>query len=392
MEKKAKEAWFKPDYPAAIKHYEDARQELGKAKDFLQGLRSFPIKGLAEATETRAKEVEQQMAVMALHQEKARGAILLSEGRKYMRLGGVALVKAQKDSSSLAEAQKNFIRAATAFQSAKKHIGKEADEDWKAAQAASIRLEKLLQPLELDLAKAKNLEGWSMVKTQWRIHSADSTWLQGAEVPSATLTSPSTPFPADFDLTVDFSIVDRDGKIRNSFWTTYPDPLLIVLAGKNADSEDLVIGLGKDMAIKFDNLARIKVGKKSYSYLPGRDDPPITLRLVRYQGTGTLTVRDKEIASFPLTNDFHHITFKVANGKNRKGEWNAFAAIFKVSLKAYLKKTGKSDEQSHRPRHDPGHTAELESRHPKPYQGSPRRARESARMPGRFLDPSWSRF
>jgi hypothetical protein len=330
---KAQQAWNKKDFPLAVKENGDSQLELAKAKDFLQGLKSFPIKELSKEIEKKEKELDEEYSSLDLVRRKAEGLILLEQGKDYLKDGHLLLTQAKRDSFRLLEAQEVFKNALKKIEAAAKCPGIDVKEELKKAQIASDQVAKLIRPINLDFTKSADLKGWAFPKDQW---SHLEGRLQSAKVATSNLSFPGIEFPADFVLTMEISIV-KGGKFRNDYWKSVNDFLTVRLGGN--DSPELVISLGKDPNVKFQDLAQITLGKKSYS-LPSVDKASsVTVQLVRKNGTAALIVQERTIGdSFSLDGQLNQLSIAVNNGKGVNGEFNAFLGIFRVNLEARIAK------------------------------------------------------
>jgi hypothetical protein len=330
----AEEALTKTDYPLALQEFEAALQELGKAEDSLHALKLFPLKGRSEEIEERRKETSQELAWLKSVKQKTRGLDFLQRGRDSMKQGDAHLILAKKKSVHLRKAEHAFSTALEQFGAAKDFPGTDADADLASARKARDHVAKLMQPFLLDFRNPKVLEGWSFPKEEWTLRTANPrARFQSGNVLATTLTSPLVEFPADFDLKVEFGMVNDIGTPRNGSWMFHPDFVVLTLVAKDKNSPALTISFGNDTNLKFQQLAHVAVGKKSYS-LPGQDEPSLRVRLIRRQGTATLSIANKQIASFPLEKEYHQFSFRVNNERLTR---KTFAAIYNASLKIYEK-------------------------------------------------------
>jgi hypothetical protein len=327
-------AMAKEDYALAARQYQSAETELSKAKALVKAVDASPLKGLRESLDEQAKEVDTASASLELNKDKGTGLARLQEGRELLKQAKLELAKSKEASVHLLNAQTVLVNATSALEAAQKCPGIDAKIELKNAREASRRVAKLVQPIDDDSESPKAFAAWTFAKNQWVLHrQAPRTWVQSVRTPTGTIASPTVEFPVDFELTIEVSIVDKEGQPQNGGWKYLDDFLTIRLVGQDTYSPDLVMVLGKDPAIKFQDLSRVLVGKKSYSFSSGKD--LVRLRLVRHQGNATLTIGERAIAFFPLGSDFHQLSFSVINGQNVRNELTAFAAIFKVNVRAF---------------------------------------------------------
>jgi hypothetical protein len=319
-------------HAAAAALLEKAQRELLKADDFLDGLRAYPPEGQLADVRAKASELKTELASIEAPRQQSKGLAHLRTGSELMKEGEAELVLAKKQSSHLQDVRRAYVKALEEFTAAAKCQGVEASEQIVLARKAIDRVAKLLQPIDLEFKNEQELTGWKWVKDQW--HFQPKAALQSASVATSILTSPQIDCPVDFELFADFSMVDDQGIVKNDQWHRLKDFVNLRLLSTDGKAKDLVIGFGKDPGFELAALSSITIGKKSYTFPSLEGSATLQARLVRRQGTATLTVNLKEIASFPLTFDMNRVAFRVVNAKGPSNEFNRRCALYRLSLRA----------------------------------------------------------
>jgi hypothetical protein len=331
---KARESMQKDEFALAVAEFQGSREALAQARDFVQAIRSFATKDDAAAIEKQEQALRDRIVAIESMSKKATSLDLLRQGEAHMKEGRAELTLAKKESSHLRTAEKAFADARTKFDAARLLLEPEAEDRFKKAEQAVIEVAKLIKPFELDFKKDRNLAGWTYAKEQWVLRSGSGeTWLQSTNAATAILSSPQTDFPADFDLVLQFAMVDAEGQPRNQFWKFYPNFLAISVKPKGKETLPLSIALGKDQSAKFQDVACVSLANKSFSFLADKQQTRVILGLSRRQGTAMLRIGQNEISSIALPDDFHQVTVQVNNAKDGGPQRTSFVAIYRMSMK-----------------------------------------------------------
>ncbi len=143
--------------------------------------------------------------------------------------------------------------------------------------------------------------------------------------------SASSVWPVEFELVIEFALVDTRGKINNTLWPYFADPLTLGL--DQADGGSTKIVLGADDSVKVQRLARLRVNKKDYT-VGGKDLAAEPIRLVVQPKKGVVDFRidQRKICSLPIANEFRGVTLHIDNpDKELLGQrWSV--AIFRLDV------------------------------------------------------------
>ncbi len=240
----------------AVDHYDRALLRLEEAQAMLADVRKITRDKTSTAAEVRAIIVQ----VEQLQQGKRRiGSLsLLAKGNRELDLARGAMKEATADPTLIPGALASLETAQKCFREAealKEPVAAKLD----AVDKLRQRLERVVHPVTLELGKELPRSDWRYEKNQWAMkETADGKqWLEAPPGETAVLESAAADWPAEFELELEFALLDARGKVNNGFWSSKPDPLTLTLhhAGGNKTS----IALGNDPTSKQQSLARLQV-------------------------------------------------------------------------------------------------------------------------------------
>jgi tetratricopeptide (TPR) repeat protein len=300
-------------YPEALAQYEKALDLMQQAKSGLGDLRR--IDGDAAVDPTEAKDVDLQLGVLRQAGSKVKSRALLADGTKGLDLAKLAMQQAAADPTLVDPALKALDAALKLLRDAEALEGKVAADPIREAEALKGHLTRLLHPVALDLTADPAAPEWFLKRDQWtRKTGGDGTrWLQAVPLEAVQMRSASSVWPVDFELVIEFALVDARGKINNTLWPYYADPVTLGLDQAGGGSTKIV--LGADDSVKGQRLARLRVNKKEYT-VGGKDlvsAEPIRLVVQRKKGVVDVRMDQRKICSLPIANEFRGVTLHIDN-------------------------------------------------------------------------------
>jgi hypothetical protein len=316
--------------------YAETRDRLRRAQDTLEVQRRLDGKAeaLLAAMKGKATDIEEAG-------RNARAARLRADGRRELDGVRAALKTAMDDPATVRPAQQSVRAAQKSFTEANDlHPDDQADptED---ANKLWQELDRFLRPITLEpQAGMKRLpsDQWEKYAWQeWALRPVERGHCLRAEAALGTLQSTSCPWPVEFVLNMEFSVVDGSGRIRNSLFNTNPNPLAVILLGDRG--ENIRIAVGWDARAKtLGDEARVFFGTgPSYRFNLERNaglSQPIrlTLRAAKGQKGSTLrlTVNDQFIGSVSATGRFRKLRLVATRPKTGVEPW--FVAIHRLDV------------------------------------------------------------
>jgi hypothetical protein len=332
-QERAEQAARTKDYATAVEEFTHGLQDLDKAMSFLKGFAL--LDGPKEAESTR-KEIAADITALDLGRKKARGQASMQRARGLIAGAHEDLTLARKEGPRLLSARQKLRDALESLEEAKQLPGTAPDPVIEQTRNDLAKVAKLMRPLHVDINEGRALDGWAYNKEQLVFRTSETrTWAQAAGTASASLASPVTEFPVDFELAIEFSLLDRFGKLSNTSWRNFQDLLVITLLAKEKGAPDLVIKLGKERQRK---LAEISMGENTHhlGHLADSNNPVSSLRLVRHRGRLVLLVDGKAMASSIAENDFKQVVITLTNG-GRTQVIDVFPILFQVTLALHVK-------------------------------------------------------
>jgi hypothetical protein len=341
-------------YPAAIRRFTEVLEELKTTRRFVTDAAS--LANLPEL-ERDKQQLAAESAAVDRERKASQGQLYLQEARKLVNAGHADEVARWQGGQKLFEAQIKYRQALAKLQEAAKCPGTEKDPLFEQTRKALDEVARLIQPLDLKLKTGKLPADWDFDKKSWKVHTLGSqTWLQVAQTQkSGSLESPEVEFPTDFELALDFGLLDREGAPNNYRWKTCEDLLTVLLIARESSSPNLVIRLGKDPASTkpwYYDVPVLKIGDQGYEVgrLGRSKHRVIAFRLLRQKGNLRVLLDGEEVAALPVEKyfkkaapgDFKQLFIQVKNGFGSVPhdgklfrEMVAYPVLYRVSLTLY---------------------------------------------------------
>lgn len=274
--------------------YGDARAKYDAAKELYDRARGTldPLKALGadeKETNAAATALDQRLAGLQKSSRDTRGLELLDKGGKTLTKANLALIGWRRAPGTLMPAIDELDAALKQFEEAGKLGRAEAADRAGETRRLRARMLHCLRPVTLDPARGAVKGELIARKKQWMSVELDKkSWLKALPVKRAALHTIGDDWPEEYELTLEFALIDPKGEINNSFWKYYRDPLTLTL--HTTSGADTVIVLGKDPRIMGQAAAHLQVGPldRGADRLLGKNEP---LRLVLRHSKRSLSVQ-----------------------------------------------------------------------------------------------------
>lgn len=318
-------------YADAEKDYRGALKFLQHAKDVLAKVPEFNLKDALGAAEAENRLVDFDVKAITREADKCkgmaahqRGKALAKEGREQFELG-------KKDGALLFKAQEKFQQAVKCFEDSVAVPGILAADDLKEARGYLQRVTRMIEPLDLDFAKKRDLLDWGPLPKGWRFQGSKAlTWLQtDLDAPTGVLSSPLLELPTDFTLRLHVCLVDDTGEVRNNAWKSFADLLSITLVTRG--DKNLTMSLGRDPKSRQLETA-LAIGSRTHALALDNMPGPIPLVISRKQEQLAIEVAGRAVARAPAPGDIQRIIFHVRNGPGPNGQPRYFPAFMSIAL------------------------------------------------------------
>jgi hypothetical protein len=263
---------------------------------------------------------------------------LLAEGTQALAKAKSAIADVRSDPGAAGPALAQLDAALKALRGADELSAGIATEPTRAAQKLRQRLAYLRHPLALDLAKGLAKAEWTFRKEQWQIHRGanGARWLQSNAGEAVALQSIRRDWPVEFELAIDFALVDARGDISNQHWAYHADPLTLRLVSRAG--KDTVIALGHDATYKLDQVARLDVGGRSTivdGFLPASQPIHLVLRCTRANADAkpsmSVQINDRRVCAVDIADDIEAVHLRVANAAQARIP--RFVAIYGLDVR-----------------------------------------------------------
>jgi len=325
------------EYRSALMSLQQARQVLAKAA-------KLAVKDVFDVVATESKLVDVDIKSSEREADKCRGMAAHQRGKALAKDGREQFELGKKDGASLFKAREKFTEAVKHLEISVAVPGILAADDLKAARHYLQRVTRMIEPLDLDFAKERDLKDWGPLPKGWRFrNNKELTWLQtDLDAATGTFSSPALELPADFTLRVQFCLVDDAGEVRNNAWKSFADMLSITLVMPGENNLRMTIGRDPKSRQLESSLA---VGSRTHVLSMDSAGGPIPLVLTRRQGDMAIEIAGRAIATIPSPGEIQRIILQVRNGPGPNKELRYFPAFTNIglSLSTSADKTNKVD-------------------------------------------------
>jgi hypothetical protein len=299
---------------AALDEYEAALARLDQARALLGDVQRFS--GDKTAGVAQIKAVEAQRALAQEGKKRIGGVSLVAKGNKALQQAQAVLADARADPSVVPTGGASLVTALKFFQEAEALKEPGAAEKIQTVEKMKLRFERILHPLVLDPSKDFSREDWSFQRSQWTFKESEGkVWLHAAPGEVALLDSTARDWPVEFEMELEFAIVDAKSKFYNRLWSTHLDPLTVTFHHTNGTATS--IALGKDNINKLQPLARLQLGGKQFTIendLVANGPMRLILRAQKTDGKRTLSVLldKRKVCTYPLPEEVQSVQLRVA--------------------------------------------------------------------------------
>jgi tetratricopeptide (TPR) repeat protein len=314
------------------KQYEKAQENLERAKIALADLRR--VAGEAAVSPTELKAIDADLDLFRNSGKKIKTKSLVAQGHEGLKLAKLALIEAPADPALVGPALKAVETTLKLFREAEELEPRVATEPIREAEDLRKSLARILRPVALDLSTDLSSADWVFQKEQWtRKTGEEKRWLQAVPFAAVQLKSATQDWPADFELTLEFALVDTKKSVaNNSLWVRFPDPVKLVL--HHADGKTTTVSLGLDPALPGQPFARLQLDKKQITIgvkQLGKTEP-IRLLLQRKKGQLKATLNQKLVGSVPIAGTIRSLTLHVDNPDMEVFGQRWFVAIYRLDV------------------------------------------------------------
>jgi hypothetical protein len=328
----------KMEYTRSAAEYEDALKYLQDAKAVAEDVRRGDAAIVGDQGAV-LRDLGAELAEMRRGAYKARALNHLALARQGYLQGKEAFARARQDPATIPAALAQLDAALGSLQKAEK-LGEVTVEPLRRdTEALRGRFERLNRLFEVDFQGAPLPSDWK--NEHWELKSAAeaNAWLQAGRFKIASLQSEVAPWPYDFELEILFALVSPDGKINNQFWENFVDPLSFTLLADAERGDNIVLRLGKDTTVKFQNAVRLAVGKETnalHDVLASHE--PIKLVVQCKNEELHVFINGRKIRSIAARHGFSQLRIDAAPPFHAAlGRFVAFPALYRIALKPLAK-------------------------------------------------------
>jgi len=336
-----------PRYADAETEYRAGIEQLSHGKKLLTKAVAFSLKDKFNQLNKEKEAVDDEYKSLEREAETSKGLASQQQGKELASQGRDLFAEARKkkDAALFQAAREKFMEAARHFKASLAVPGILAKGDLKNAEDHLIRIGHVLQPLDLDFAKARDLKSWGPPSSDWTFRTDGKlVWLQ-TELKTAegSLSSPELDLPLDFELRLQFCMVTDGAILRNEAWNSVIGALRITLITNAKERLEILIG---KLPMEVQNLSGILVGSRKRAKVLHLESTkaPISLVLSQHQGDLLVTVADKLVDTVGLTGELRQIIFHVRNGTGPQSDLRYFPALTRIQLGPALKPGARKSE------------------------------------------------
>jgi hypothetical protein len=298
----------------AAADYETALGHLQQAKALLTDMQRITgDKSIA----ADLRDIDTQTFELQASMKRVGGLALIAKGNKALQQAKDAINDARVDPTTIPTAGAVIAKAMKFFREAEELDKTAAAKHVRIVEDLRDRLDRILHPVALDPAKELSRADWSYQKDRWNVKEVEGkSYLQVEPGEPAVLDSTSRDWPADFELVLDFAVVDSKGRAFNRLLSSQVDPVTLVLYHTNGTNTSIV--LGKDNSNPLQPLARLQYNREQHT-IEGMLAPAgpmrLTLRCQKRSGekrTLAVLLGDREICVRPFPQEVQSVRLRIA--------------------------------------------------------------------------------